>query len=209
LKKALLILILTGITFLGCSDNFDNNIVSIPTETDNFATSKINLSNTENLTNATLESDPRGDRTGDLTDLKKLSVSKLINGETGGSLIVDTTYVNYQGRLLYVYARIKVKEFAFPGTTEIAMILHPEKATIELFPHMVFNEEVELSITYQGIDLNELGFNLTEDIYFVFFNPNGEIEIIDDKTAKVEMEEQRIKVTNAKLYHFSRYGWIR
>jgi hypothetical protein len=208
-KTAFILTILIGITFLGCSDNFDNNIVSTPTETDNFATSKMNLSDSENLNNSTLERDTRGARTSDLTDLKKLSVSKTINGGITDSLVIDTSYVNYQGRLLYIYAKLKVKEFAFQGTTEFTMIFHPEEATIELFPHMIFDQEVQLSVAYQGIDLQELGYNENADIKFVFISENGDMEIIEDKTAMVNIDEQRIKVTNAKLNHFSRYGWIR
>jgi hypothetical protein len=217
-KTSFLFILFLGITFLGCSDNFDNTLTSIPIQTEELTKSAI----PENVNELTgFEEFPKSPDSEVLThsitskDIKDqvicpiLAVSKSINGQTGGSLIIDTTYVNYQGRLLYVYARLKVKEFAFNGTAEISMILRPEDGLIELYPHMVFDNEVELSVTYEGIDLKELGFNTTADINFVYFNENGDIEIIDDKTAKVDLSKQQIKVTNAKLYHFSRYGWVR
>ena len=198
MKKVLILTILIGITFLGCSDNFDNTLVSTSIQTDK-------LTNSQNSKSIIL-----ADRdTKDPALNPFLTASKSINGAIGDTLLIETSYVNYQGRLLYVYARLKVKPQAFQGTTEFTMILHHEEASIELFPHMAFDVDVQLSITYQGIDIKEIGFNTSEDLYFVFFNENGETEIIDDKTAHVNTYEQRIKVSNAKLSHFSRYGWIR
>jgi hypothetical protein len=208
-KKTLILLILTGITFLGCSENFDNPLLSPTLESDNYTNSKIILSDTENLTNPRLERDPDGARTGDLTDLQKLSVSKSINGVTGGELIIDTTYVNYQGRLLYVYAEIFVQQNTFQGETEFTMILHPEEATIEFYPHMVFDNVVRVSVWYEGIDLEALGYNSNGHVDFAFFANDGDIEIIPAQQSHVNMEQNTIKVLNAQLHHFSRYGWIR
>ena len=198
MKKALLLTILIGITFLGCSDNFDNTLVSTSIQTSKLTNSQ----NSKSIILAEIESiDPA------LNPF--IIASKSIDGVTGGEYVLDTSYVNYQGRLLYVYAKLKVKEFAFQVTTEFTMILHPEEASIQLFPHMDFDKEVQLWVTYQGIDLKELGFNSNDPVNFVFFNDNGEIEVIRNDLARVNINEQRIKVAAASLQHFSRYGWIR
>lgn len=198
MKISILLLLFLGATFFGCSDNFDSTLVSTPTQTKNSTNAVISKRIIKSVLKDT-----------DQAFSPLIIKSKSINGVTGGQFIIDTTYVNYQGRLLYVNARLKVKDSSFTGTVNFQMILHPEEASVELFPHMHFNKEVELSITYQGIDVKGLGFNEEEDLYFVFFNENGDVEIIDDKTASVKLDDPRIKVTNAKLSHFSRYGWIR
>jgi hypothetical protein len=149
MKKAILLIILIGITFLGCSDNLDNTLLSTPIESPNFINQKLALSDVENLTDPRLERDPHTDRNTANTDLKKLSVSKLINGETGGELIIDTTYINYQGRLINVFGRIFFVDSSFTGTTEFTMVLHPEDTSVELFPHnMVFDRVARVSVWY-------------------------------------------------------------
>ena len=194
MKIAFLIFILVGITFLGCSDNFENTLVSSPVNTDQV--------NKSQLFEPQLDiSDPA------TTPL--ISASKLINGETGGELIIDTTYVNYQGRLLYVYAEITVQQFSFQGTTEFTMILHPELGSIELFPHMDFDRVVRVWVWFEGIDLEALGHKRTGHVDFVFFADDGNIELIPAKQSHVNMAQQTIKVMNAQLQHFSRYGWVR
>ena len=93
--------------------------------------------------------------------------------------------------------------------TEFTMILNPQEASIQLFPHMVFDDYLELYVTFEGIDLKALGHKRSGDVDFVFFNDNGEIEFIENDAARVNTEHQRIKVSDAYLYHFSRYGWVR
>jgi hypothetical protein len=198
MKKAILLIILIGITFLGCSDNLDNTLLSI--------------SDVENLTDPRLERDPHTDRNTANTDLKKLSVSKLINGETGGELIIDTTYINYQGRLINVFGRIFFVDSSFTGTTEFTMVLHPEDTSVELFPHnMVFDRVARVSVWYTGVDLDAMGYNTTGHVDFAFFADDGSTEIIPApaQQSHVNMEQNTIKVLNAQLHHFSRYGWIR
>ncbi|UCH66796.1 MAG: hypothetical protein JSW63_06655, partial [Ignavibacterium sp.] len=95
MKITLLIILFLGITFLGCSDNFDDEIVSTSFQIEKTTNTDIS----ERLARSEKE-------------IKNQAItpfiirSQSINGVTGGEFIVDTTYVNYQGRLLYVYAEI-------------------------------------------------------------------------------------------------------
>lgn len=191
MKRVFLLIVLVGITFLGCSDNYDSTNVSAPTKTNNF--------NKEGLLTSDLEIEVATHR---------LSITELIDGEVGGELLIDTTYVNYQGREINVFGKLTIKQSSFPGLNYITMILNPEAATIKLFPDIVFEKEVILSVIYTGIDLVALGYTTSGHYDFVYFGENG-IEIILSDDSKVDMENQEIKVKNAKLEHFSRYGWIK
>ncbi len=188
--SSFLLIIFVGITFLGCADNFDNSIVTAPTITDNTFIHSDSPLYTSAFTTKTW-----------------LQASKFIDGETGGELIIDTTYINYQGRQINVYGRLKFKEYSFQGLTFFKMLLRPEEASIALFPNMEFEIEVELTVEYKGIDLEALGHTTSGHVDFVFLDDNGEIEIILNEFCKVNIGEQRIKVNNAKLSHFSQYGW--
>ena len=178
MKKTVLLLLLLGITFLGCNDNLDNPIVSSPTKT--IKISKPNL-----------------------------MVSKLIDGEIGGELVLDTTFTNDEGREIKIYARLRVLEGSYHGSINISMFPHYEDVSIQFFPEMKFYRSVRLDLIYTGIDLEALGFVTTGNVDFAYFANDGSVELIENDLSHVDIKKNQIKVRNSKLHHFSRYGWIR
>jgi hypothetical protein len=205
-KIALLLTILIGITFLGCSDNSDN-----PLAPNSFTNEKITSlipSNPSDLNDSTLERNPNGHRTGDNTDLKKLSVSKSINGEWGGWVILDTNYTDIEGSDINVYARLRILPGAYQGIINIEMTLDLTDASVQFFPEMAFDRDVRYDIWFQGIDLRSLDYK-TGDLDFAYFAENGDVEQIETTDSNVNLLENKITAVNARLYHFSRYGWIR
>jgi len=199
MKKLLILLVAIGITILGCSDNFDNTIVSTQIEKESLS----DLLFSKSIISSDLQ---------DINDQAIspfITVSESINGATGGWFMIDTTYVNYQGRLLYVHAEITILQNSFQGTTEFTIILHPEEASIKFLPHMIFDREVRVSVEFMGIDLKELGYNQNGNVDFAFFDDDGSTELIPAQQSHVNMRTETIKVLNAKVQHFSRYGWVR
>ena len=185
--KKIILLILVGITFLGCSDNLENTIVTAPTSANDLNKSM-----------------PRSS-----IFCNWLYASKLIDGSIGDDFIFDTTYINTAGREINVYARLKIEPGSFNGIVKIEMIPNAENLSIKLFPEMTFNAEVKLSFIFTGIDVKSFGFNKTGPVDFAFFPDNGGIELIESDFSHVNLPQDQIKVLNARLYHFSRYGWIR
>lgn len=139
----------------------------------------------------------------------QLYAAKLINGETGDELVLNKTCFDSTGREIIVYARLRVLENSFTGSKTISMISNIEDLSIELFPEMTFNRSVRLDLSFTGINLEEYGYNTTGTYDFAFFAVNGDVELIDSDISHANLEQNKIKVLNAKLYHFSRYGWIR
>ena len=135
--------------------------------------------------------------------------SKLIDGEIGGELVLDTTFTNSEGREINVYARLRVLEGSYKGTVNISMLTHYEDVSIQLFPDMKFSRSVRLDLIYTGADLIKMGFTTTGNVDFVYFGDNGDVELIGNDLSHVNIPQNQIKVRNAKLTHFSRYGWIR
>jgi hypothetical protein len=89
------------------------------------------------------------------------------------------------------------------------MRLDLNDASAEFFPEMAFDREVRYDLWFQGIDLKELGYNESGDVEFAYFAENGDVELIERTVSQVELSQSKISVHNAKLYHFSRYGWVR
>jgi hypothetical protein len=191
MKNTLVLFSLIGIIFFGCSDNSDNTDISAPTSINN-------LTKDQSFT-----SDQEIESTSHI-----LSITKLIDGEVGGELSIDTIYINYQGRQIDVFANLKIKKSAFQGLTLITMMLNPEAAKVKFFPDLIFTNDVKLSVTYTGIDLEALGYTTSGHYDFVYFGKGGVETTLNDES-KVDMDKQEIKVKNAKLEHFSRYGWLK
>lgn len=178
MKNTILLLLLLGITFLGCSDKLDNTIVSSPVQNDKLLP-------------------------------PQLATSKLIDGEVGGELTLNTTYINSAGSEINVAATLRILEGSYSGTINIEMFANPENASIQFFPEITFDREVRLHLVYQGIDLESLGYLTTRHVDFVYFPDIGDVEIVVSTTSLVNISQNQISVQNAKLKHFSRYGWIR
>ena len=51
--------------------------------------------------------------------------------------------------------------------------------------------------------------NLNREFDFAYFSESGDIELIESDKSHVNVSQDQIKVINANLNHFSRYGWIR
>ena len=145
----------------------------------------------------------------DLISAGQLSLSKLVDGVIGDELILTETFTDIAGNEINVYARLRILENSFPGTVTITMIPNVEDLSIQLFPEMIFNRDIRLDLVFTGVDLEALGFTATGAVEFAFFANNGNTELIENDKSLVNIPQKKISVQNAKLFHFSRYGWIR
>ncbi|MDX1702220.1 MAG: hypothetical protein R3250_16455 [Melioribacteraceae bacterium] len=136
-------------------------------------------------------------------------VSELVDGEIGGWVTVSDYYINTQGQHVTLYLRLRILPGSYQGIRNIEMILNPEDASIQFYPEMTFTRDVRLDLWYKGIDLQAMGYTLSGDVDFAYFADNGDIELIENTKSSVDIRKNKIEVRNAKLSHFSRYGWIR
>jgi len=182
MKNILTLSVFSFLLFFGCNENLDNTIVS---------------------TQANLEKQPIT-QTG-----SQFYASELIDGENGGWLVLSEYYTNSRGEVITLYARVRILPGSYVGTQNIKMILNTEDVSIQLFPEMTFARDVKLDLWYKGVDLIDLGYTTSGDVDFVYFGKNGNVELIENTKSKVDLSKNKIYVTNAKIQHFSRYGWIR
>lgn len=133
------------------------------------------------------------------------SSSNLVNGDFGGSVILDTLYQGLTGPMK-IFAEIKFKAKAFTGTHLVTMMIDNVSGTVSFNPPLVFVRPANLDMKFIGLDLN--GMN-DENISFVYINPNGNFEPVLCKEIIVNVSERALQLKDAEIKHFSRYGWAR
>ena len=139
----------------------------------------------------------------------KFFAAKTINGEEGGTIKINESYVAEDGHTVNIDLKLKVKKNSFTGDdVYITMTVDDDYAAIYFTPHMVFDKPVELNAKFEGIDLNELD-QATGEYDFVYLYASGFFEQVDHNGIIVEESNGEISVNKAKLNHFSRYAFAR
>ena len=75
----------------------------------------------------------------------------------------------------------------------------------QFLPEGEFYEPALYNVTFMGIDLTNVNPSTLD---FVYINNDGTIEPIDYDNLAVDVSSGFLNVTNAKLNHFSRYGFV-
>ena len=135
------------------------------------------------------------------------SKTKPLDGDEGGQIIIRKSYVAEDGHTVKIYAKLKVKVDSFDGEVSITLTVDDEFAAVSFSPAMDFDKPVELSLRFEGIDLEGLNFT-TGDYDFVFIDDQGNTEVVGYNAIRVDESQGKISVIRAKLHHFSRYAFV-
>ena len=185
MKIILTVLLLFAIFLLGCADT----PVS-PVKSDNHSYQLIKLPKKSDLSVETI-----------------FSVTETIDGDVGGTIRLDESYVAEDGHTVAIDVMLKVKKNSFPGTVDITLTADDEFAAVGFSPAMVFEIPLELNLTFEGLDLDSLNLT-TGDYNFVFIDDLGNTEIIGFNAIHVNENQGKVWVTKADLPHFSRYAFV-
>jgi hypothetical protein len=131
--------------------------------------------------------------------------SKKINGAQGGFF---SNYVSYPGGILgsvTIYAKIEFYQGAYAGNQTITMTLSDQNTSAKFSPSMDFNRTVLLNTTYSGLDLTGVD---PATVKFVYIADDGSIEVASCASIIVDVAQGKLQVVNAKIPHFSRYGFV-
>lgn len=190
MKKLLSIIIIFLMFLVGCS-NESSNIVA-PVEQSSQQLSKESLLNLLPLSNILG------------------TVTKTINGLLGGIIQLEQNILDSDGRVINAKAKFEVEPGAFLGIQTITMQVNADNGSIYFYPHMDFNKNCKLNFKLRNVNLSKLGFTSSDTkAEFVFFNENGGTEPIENLGVKLNYGNGEIEVNNAKIEHFSRYGFVR
>jgi hypothetical protein len=181
MTKLISFLILSGLLLIGCQDQSD--LVG----PDN-----------QNLQQTAFE---KGD--GNTLNPIKLKITKKlrINGDKGGKVKFKYTYSNN----VDLEASLDIPSGAYSGYLTFCIEFDAENYDVKLYPTpFTFDIPVQLSLQYKNINMEEID---PETFDFVHFPVNGGSEPIEHDGVK--FGDSTIKVSNARLPHFSRFGFVK
>ena len=134
------------------------------------------------------------------------SISVEIDGSVGGRIDYENYYLNTEGDSVSFYFNLFIPQNSFQGIRTITATFDSIYAAIHFTPSMVFDSTLHLFHGYKGLDLTGMQ---TGTIDFVYTSDDGTVELISKNGTQVIVPQGIVRVMNAKLEHFSRYGWIR
>ena len=130
--------------------------------------------------------------------------SKYISGYNGGEFTEQFSYQSGTGTVT-INSQLVFPRYAFSGSKTITQTFNTETASLEFGPAMQFNNPVKYTLTVTGLDLT--GIN-PATLDFVYVAQDGSITGVIYDSLEMDAASNTIKVTNAQLNHFSRYGFV-
>jgi len=194
MKSFSAILFVTMILLIGC-DNSPDLSVNYSGNTPQASLSKI----------TDYELIPLPDKSPLWTD-SVFTMSKVIDGAIGGRMILEKYYIAENGDSVIMGVDLRIPAGAFQGIKTITMIMDDEYAAFHFYPQMVFDDTLRLFQYFKGLNLEEYP---TGTFDFVYLADDGSIELVKKNGLQVVKPQGLLRVQNAKLLHFSRYGWVR
>ena len=134
------------------------------------------------------------------------TMSSEIDGTVGGRMILEKYYISEDGDSISIKADLTIPEGAYQGVITITMTVDDHVAFVHFYPEMVFEKELKFSQSFKGLNLENYE---SGKIDFCYLAPDGTIELIKKDGVEIKIKDGQVKVSKAKLPHFSRYGWIR
>ena len=130
---------------------------------------------------------------------------KWINGDNGGLFGEQFTYEGGPLGNVTIYSTLHFPQYAFSGWKNISQSFDTETASIVFGPSMQFNVPAEYTLTIYGVDLNGVDPNT---LTFVYIDSNGNMFPCDYEYVTMDVNTGMLKVKDAELNHFSRYGFV-
>jgi len=189
MKNLISIIIVLSLSILGCTENGD-------------------LVSPNSSQNGTTQIAPNWLKfpAADQSRLNKITtVSQSIDGSIGGSITLFDEYSGGPFQFVYVEAEIQFNPGAYYGTKNITLSVDDNDCIVEFGPSSVFEIPANYTMTITGLDLSNVNVS---QIDFVYLRVDGTTEAVAYDKIDVDVAKGKIKVLNAKLDHFSRYGWV-
>ncbi len=86
----------------------------------------------------------------------------------------------------------------------IILSIDDRTASSRFNPHIEFDNPVIYNAKFTGLNLSEVD---AQTINFVYQSPNGSVEEVEYEALNIDVEEGILEIVNAKIPHFSRYGF--
>jgi len=130
--------------------------------------------------------------------------SKWINGRYGGTISLYRSYYNRYGNVI-IDADITFPNYSFSGSKTISMTCDDQNCVTSFSPSMVFNKNANFTVIYSGVDLSDIN---PSNIKFAYIASDGSVQYAQHEGITINKYSGYLKVKNAKIPHFSRYGFV-
>jgi hypothetical protein len=185
MRKLLVLLVLVGVVFYGCSDLKINNV------------------NTPEKADYSLVPIPA--KAG-LSDETIYSTTSTINGDLGGIITLNSSYLGDNGQTVTLNLTMTFPAGVFSGEKLITLIADDHYAAVSCYPSMVFNKSVHLDYSYTGLNIKNCYLPKDKNGFY-FISDYGYLEPVVSSSFLIDKIAGNLSVTNAQINHFSRYGW--
>jgi len=127
---------------------------------------------------------------------------KNADGNRGWNITFDHTFSNG----VRAYGDLDCSKNAYTGRLTFSFTLSDNATVTDFNPSpFTFDKPVRYTIIYEGLDLT--GVN-PEDVDFYYVAPGGGLVKAQYTQLEVDIAAGRLMVLDAKLPHFSRYGFV-
>ena len=139
----------------------------------------------------------------------KWSKTLTVNGNSGGKVKIDYQWQDGPNAGKKVEGELTIPKGAFKGKKTFDMIFDIEFLSVELAPAGAFDIPVELTLKFKGLD-NNVVKQFKNNPKFKYIDSQGNLmEDVEYKQLDVDEIEGMVKIWEAKLPHFSRYGFVK
>ena len=136
--------------------------------------------------------------------LETQTYTQWINGNNGGEFQKWHSYQSTTGTVTQ-FADLDFLPGAFSDWKNISMTFNTGGAAMDFGPPMQFQAVVEYTYKITGVDLTGVNPNTLD---FVYIDANGNMYSVEYDSVEMDQNTGMLKVVNAVLPHFSRYGFV-
>lgn len=195
MKKLFLILSLSVLFFAGCSDLGTNDPIDNSQVISGEKVSKWQFMDLPEIKN---------DASNEIE--ATFYTGKIVIGQWGASLPMTRVYWSNRG-IVKVKSKLDVPAGAFSGLKLIWYSVNDESALTDFHPGMEFDKDLTFDLKIENIDLSDI--EDPSQIEFAYVDDSQSIEIAPYEDLVVDIQNNTLEVKNAKIGHFSRYGFVR
>ena len=137
---------------------------------------------------------------------KDASVSKMVYGNQETLLEINTGWATSSPYYwLSITANARFQKNSFTGSRYISMTVNDQYGAATFTPSGTFSKPVIYNLTIVGVNLSNVD---PAKVKFVYMAPNGQYYTPVYERMYVEKQSGKLQIINAKLPHFSRYGFV-
>lgn len=125
--------------------------------------------------------------------------------KSGTPLSINASYYGGPFGLVTINASLSTERNSYTGIRTLSMTLETNSTVVTFGPEQVFIIPLKYNVTFTGVDLS--GIN-PATVQFAYIAADGSIQYAENDGIIVNLATGKLGVINARIPHFSRYGFV-